>query len=88
MKVEDTMEERRKMNRITEILFIILACIVIVGLIVGAAYLIERTQDPQRNSCKNLCIDYNATFVEYESGFFSPSECWCKTKQNKPLRVT
>ena len=75
------------MNKILETIYIIGMCILCAVLIVGLLVGFDLTQQPQRESCKSLCIEYDAKFIEYESAFFSSAECWCKTKSNEPLRV-
>jgi len=74
-------------NNAANILLIVGAIIVIaLGLLAffGLVYVID---EPQRESCSALCVEYDATFIEYEAGFFSASECWCKSKLNEPMRV-
>ena len=39
-----------------------------------------------REQCELDCEEYNATFIEYERGYNSNQECWCK-RGNEPLRI-
>ena len=67
------------------ILMVVLAYCFVFGLILLSLTLDEKKGE---ESCQETCESYNAYFEDYESRGFSPEECWCRTKDNKPLRVT
>lgn len=59
-------------------------------IIIGAIFLLVSVileKESKENKCTNLCTEYNAEFVEYNSGGFGSDECWCK-KDGEPLRVS
>ncbi|MEK6881101.1 MAG: hypothetical protein AABY22_15890 [Nanoarchaeota archaeon] len=65
-------------------LFVGIMIAVIIAIIV-IGYIVVHAQN-RRDECKQDCTEYNAVFVDYESGGHSNEECWCK-KSTEPLRI-
>ena len=76
------------MKENTSNILLVIGSIVVIAIgLLAFAWLIYEIDEPQRESCSALCVEYDAIFIEYEAGFFSASECWCKSKLNEPIRV-
>jgi len=63
--------------------------ILVIILVIGLLLLIISWMDGElEDECSNLCDTYGYDFVSYEPKGFSPEECWCRTPDNKPERVS
>ncbi len=60
--------------------------LILIIFLVGFLYSINNTENTRLNKCKQDCNSYGLTFVDYEMGYYSNEECWCR-KGNEPVRI-
>ncbi len=74
---------------ILSIIFIVLLSLL--GGVIIADYLTEGLEQEYYKAdleCRSLCYSYDVRFSSYERGFGHSDECWCRTFENKPMRVS
>ena len=68
-----------------DIMIFLMIFVVIIGVCMLILHAVESSGG---QDCKTLCRTYNYEFVSYETGVYRSDECWCRTHDNKPERVS
>ena len=74
-----------KRGQVGEMFFILLIIAIIVGAVLLVSFIDNRSNEREKE-CSLDCIEYNATFIDYESPGYRNEECWCK-RNKEPLRI-
>jgi len=71
-----------------KLIIMILFALIMVGLVIyNLNEKLDNRQLERLEKCKSDCnLNYNSTFVDYESSGYKNEECWCR-KNQEPMRI-